>query len=284
VRVIQEASVSVEDERCWHATPAERATAELISSAPLDPRSVVRILLRSPRIVPDAVRLATSAAYTGMWSSTGLRALLNSERVLQAMPAVARGAAQWAPEEPFSSVLVSQLSGTVEALELGCGSGRISRLAAPHVGRLVCADVSDTMLRNTQNTLASCSNVEYVRLNGRDLAELPDGRFDVVYAHAVFYLFDLVQLLGMAEEVRRVLRPAGRSIISFRTIDDPVSAEQALHDARLVRSRGVGSGRFRPYTLDQLRKIFELAEMPLVDVQASEAGDPSHYLVLTGKK
>ena len=268
----------------WRASRGQRDQAEQIASSPLTPRSVLRILVHSPTIIPDALRMAASAAYTGMWSSTGLRALLNSQRVLLALPELARGAAQWAPEEPFTSVLRSHLSVEQVVLELGCGSGRISRLVAPRVGRLYCADVSDTMLRETEQALEGARHVHYIRLNGRDLSALPDSHFDVVYAHAVFYLFDLVQLLGMLEEVRRVLRPGGMSVISFRTIEDPVSASQALHDARLVRSRGVGSGRFRPYTLVQLKKMFELVQMPLVDVQESEAGDPSHYLVLTGQK
>jgi SAM-dependent methyltransferase len=272
--------LSNHDVRRWQATSDERAIAEEAASTPLSPRVVRNILFHSPRIIPDAVRLATSAAYTGMWSSSGLRALLNSQRVLQAVPGVARGAAQWAPEEPFIGTITSRVAPDHFALELGCGSGRISRQVAPRVERLCCGDVSATMLRETRAT--EFSHIEYLQLDGRTLSGVPDEVFDVVYAHAVFYFFELVPALGMLDEIRRVLRPGGFCIISFRTIDDPVSASEAMEDARLVRRRGLGGGRFRPYTVAQLTSMFDLAGLPVVDSQWSEPCDPSGYVVLTG--
>ena len=276
-------SVHQQQTRRWLVTADDETRAEVAASAPLSPKAVAKILMRSPRIIPDAVRLAASAAYRGMWSNSGLRALLNSQRVLQAVPGVARGAAQWANPEPFVGTVTSRVLPHHVALELGCGSGRISRHVAPRVGRLYCGDVSTTMLRETRTTLSEYSHIESVLLDGRTLSGLPDGRFDLVYAHAVFYFFDLVPALGMLDEIRRVLRPGGLCIISFRTIDDPVSASVAMEDARLVRGRGLGSGRFRPYTLSQIESMFALVGLPVIDEQSSEAGDPSGYAVVVGK-
>lgn len=271
-------------DRRWQATEAERRMAEDISSAPLGPAAVARILVRSPRIIPDALRLAAGAAYAGMWSSSGLRALLNSERAGQLLPHLARGAALWAPEEPFVSTLSGLLSPDARALEIGCGSGRISRHVSPRVGALVCSDVSTTMLRDTQCTLRGYEDVEYVLLDGRSLMGLPDGGFDLVYAHAVLYFFDLVPALGMLDEIRRVLAPGGKCVLSFRVIDDSRSADDALQDARRVRARGLGSGRFRPYTEAQVSSMFELAQLPLTSSVSSEPDSIGGYTVFIGAK
>src|SRR5205807_1056826 len=115
------------------------------------------------------------------------------------------------------------------------------------------------------------------------LAGLPTATFDVVYAHAVFFLFDLVPALGLFDEIRRILRPGGAAVISFRTIDQPVWAAQALTDSRIAMRRGHGAGRFRPYTTAQLEAMLDLVGMPAVDRRASEGDDPQGYVVLTAK-
>lgn len=258
--------------------------AEDASSSPLGPAAVGRILLRAPRIIPDALRLAAGAAYAGMWSSSGLRALLNSERAGQLTPHLARGAALWAPEEPFVSTLSGLLYPDTRALEIGCGSGRISRHVAPRVRSLVCSDVSATMLNDTRRTLGAYAAVEYRLLDGRSLTGLADGTFDLVYAHAVFYYFDLVPALGMLDEVRRVLAPGGMCVLSFRVINDRRAADDAMQDARRVRARGLGSGRFRPYTEAQVRSMFELAGLPVASSVASEPASTGSYTVFIGAK
>jgi SAM-dependent methyltransferase len=267
----------------WQPTAEQEAEAEAAVAAPMGAKTVAKVLLRSPRIIPDAFRLALSAGYTGMWSSSGLRALLNSERVLQAVPGVARGAAHWAGLEPFVGTVTSRLRGDEVALELGCGSGRVSRHIAPKVGRLCCSDVSSTMLHETRRTLGAFGNVEYALLDGRTLARFDAASFDVVYAHAVFYFFDLVPALGMLDEIQRVLRPGGWCILSFRTIDEPASAEVALRDARVVRNRGLGSGRFRPYTRGQIEALYELVGLRVVAVETTSGGDRSAYIVVAGE-
>ena len=169
------------------------------------------------------------------------------------------------------------------ALDLGCGPGRIARHVAPRVRRLVCADVSRVMINRARTHLADHSNVEYKLVDGRTLAAFPTATFDVVYAHAVFFLFDLVPALGLLDEVCRILRTGGAAVISFRTIDEPLWAAQALTDSRIAMRRGHGAGRFRPYTTAQLEAMLELVGMPLVERRASDCDDPQGYVVLTAR-
>jgi SAM-dependent methyltransferase len=266
----------------WEATDEERRIAEAVSK-PLMPKEVARVLLRSPGVVPEAIRLGAGAAVEGVWTSSGLRNLLNAERVREALPDLVPGAAFYSPEQPFLDALLKCLGSELTALDLGCGPGRIARHVAPRVRRLVCADVSRLMITHARNHLADHSNIDYRLVGGRTLGGLPTASFDVVYAHAVFFLFDLVPTLGLLDEVCRVLRPGGAAVISFRTIDCPLWAAQALTDSRVAMRRGHGAGRFRPYTTAQLEAMFELVGMPVVDRCTSDGDDPQGYVVFTAK-
>jgi ubiquinone/menaquinone biosynthesis C-methylase UbiE len=266
----------------WEATDEERRVADAVSK-PLTPKEVARVLLRSPGVVPEAIRIGVGAAAEGLWTSTGLKNLLNAERGQQALPDLVPGAAFYSPEQPFLDALLKCLGSEFTALDLGCGSGRIARHVAPQVRRLVCADVSRLMINRARTHLADHSNIDYRLVGGRSLGGLATATFDVVYAHAVFTLFDLVPALGLLDEVCRVLRPGGAAVISFKTIDRPLWAAQALTDTRLAMRRGRGAGRFRPYTTGQLEAMFELVGMPVVDRCSSDGDDPRGYVVLTGK-
>jgi SAM-dependent methyltransferase len=266
----------------WEATEEERRLAAAVSKQ-LTPKEVVRVLLRSPGVIPEAVRIGVGAASEGVWASSGLRNLLNAERVRQALPELAPGAAYYAPEQPFLDALLKCLGSEATVLDLGCGSGRIARHVAPHVRHVVCADVSRLMINRARANLAAHSNIDYRLVGGRRLDGLATATFDVVYAHAVFFLFDLVPALGILDEVSRVLRPGGAAVISIKTIDHPLRAAEALTDARLAMRRGRGAGRFRPYTTAQFEAMFELVGMPVVDRCATDGDDPQGYIVLTAR-
>jgi SAM-dependent methyltransferase len=266
----------------WEATAEERRRAAAVSG-PLTPKEVARILLRSPRAIPEAIRIGLGSAMNGLWTSSGLRNLLNAERVRQALPDLVPGAGLYSPEQPFLDALLKCLDSDATVLDLGCGSGRMARHVAPLVRHLVGADVSRLMINRARDQLADHPNVEFRLLSERSLDGLTTAAFDVVYAHAVFYLFDLVPALGHLDEVRRVLRPGGIAVISFRTIDQPNWAAQALNDTRGAMCRGLGAGTFRPYTTAQLEAMFNLAGMRVVDRCSSDQADLRGYVVLTGR-
>jgi SAM-dependent methyltransferase len=266
--------------RRWEATDEERKRADA-ASKPLTRKEVTRVLLRSPGVVPEAIRFAVRAAADGVWASTGLRNLLTAERVRQALPDLVPGAACFAAEQPFVEALLRCLGSEGTALDLGCGPGRIARHVAPHVRRLVCADVSRFMIDSARTHLAAYSNIDYRLVGGRTLGGFPTASFDVVYAHAVFFAFDLLPALGLLDEVSRILRPGGAAVISFKTIDRPLWATQALSETRLVMRQGRGAAHFRPYTTGQLEAMFELVGMPVVERCASDGDDPRGYVVLT---
>jgi ubiquinone/menaquinone biosynthesis C-methylase UbiE len=99
-------------------------------------------------------------------------------------------------------------------LDIGCGSGRILRAAAPHVGVAIGVDVSPLMLQAARRHAAGCGNITVLRTSGRDLAVFADAQFDLVCAVDAFpYLV----MSGLAEihlqEAARVLRPDGKLLV-----------------------------------------------------------------------
>src|SRR5690606_17916463 len=90
---------------------------------------------------------------------------LSGERLRQAAPGAATGAL-WYGDEEFVSVMDPLLHERAEVLEIGAGAGRVSRLVAPKVRRLVCTDLAETLLREAEANLAGHDNVEFVQVEG----------------------------------------------------------------------------------------------------------------------
>lgn len=96
-----------------------------------------------------------------------------------------------------------------EILEVGCGGGHV--LEQFPLSKLTGVDVSGRMLEKTA-----------ARLEGRDLRllkgelrdlDLPDTSYDrIICSEVIEHVVDPVELL---EQIRRLLRPGGRAIITF---------------------------------------------------------------------
>lgn len=109
---------------------------------------------------------------------------------------------------------VASLRSDERVLELGAGTGALSRLVAPRLepdGRLVLLDGSPRMLQVAARVLrgAGCRNVTLV---SRDMRALPfaEGDFDVVLCSMGYF----EESQKAAREAFRVLRPKGRIAIA----------------------------------------------------------------------
>ena len=96
-----------------------------------------------------------------------------------------------------------------EALEVGCGEGRVSR-ALKACGYSVMAADPVWELVNAAREAQSAD--AYVIASGTDLP-FEDARFDLVMAYNV--LMDVEDVRATLKEIRRVLRPAGMLVISI---------------------------------------------------------------------
>jgi arsenite methyltransferase len=136
-----------------------------------------------------------------------------------------------AAAESFAGVAnpweLGRLSPGERVLDLGCGAGTDSLVAAQMVGgegRVTGIDMTLEMLAKARSaaTRMGAENVDFVEGEVERLT-FPDGTFDVVISNGVI---DLVpDKDAVFAELHRVLRPGGRIQIADVTIQNPVSEE-----------------------------------------------------------
>lgn len=115
------------------------------------------------------------------------------------------------------------------ALEIGCGMGRMQQALSPHLAEVHGVDVSPGMIAAARQRCAGLSNVHLAASSGHDLAGLPSGHFDLVFAVDSFpYIEQAGEELIEAyfEEVDRVLRPGGDFVILNYSYRDDLASDQ----------------------------------------------------------
>lgn len=241
-----------------------------VTSRPIGPLGFARLLLRAPYLIPETVRVLAGCART-ITASSALSSLVHAERAREVVPDAAIGAG-WYPEDEFLAALMPRLGPTLDVLELGCGSGRLSRHVPERVRSLVCTDLSRAMVEEARRTLARHANVEVRVTNGFELREFADRSFDLVFAAGVIGYIDPVQLLGLLDEVRRVLRDGGELLFSVALIDEQQVAESLLAAARAAAKHRRPSGIVdRPYCLAQIDGLLRLSGLELVEPRPGES-------------
>lgn len=133
---------------------------------------------------------------------------------------------------PFATALLDTAALQVgeRVLDIACGTGVVTRLAAELVGPLGAVaglDVNPAMLAVAQSVPSSGAAIEWHEANAESLP-LPDGSFDVVVSSlGLQFVADKTSAL---REMRRVLAPEGRLAIGTVGPTPPLFAilEQAL--------------------------------------------------------
>ena len=103
-----------------------------------------------------------------------------------------------------------------DALEIGCGIGRLMVPLCSRVRSVVGTDVSSGMISAATRRLKGFSNTSVQMTTGQDLSEFGSGSMDLVYSVDAF---PYMVLSGHAlverhfQEIRRVLRTAGHFVL-----------------------------------------------------------------------
>jgi SAM-dependent methyltransferase len=112
----------------------------------------------------------------------------------------------WAYRDAFATFVGR---GEGEALEVGCGEGRVSRELKRCGYRVTAADA----VKELADAAAQADSADAYAV--APVTELPfeDGRFDLVVAYNM--LMDVDDVRAAVKEMRRVLRPGGEVVISI---------------------------------------------------------------------
>ena len=98
----------------------------------------------------------------------------------------------------------------MKVLEIGCGTGRMTRAFAQVFGEVYGVDISGEMIAKGTQALAAVTNAHLVQNSGADLQVLGDIQFDFAFSYIVFQHIPSREVIyNYAREVYRLLRPGG---------------------------------------------------------------------------
>lgn len=108
--------------------------------------------------------------------------------------------------------LAAERRAPVRALDVGCGTGNVTAHLMASGARVTAADVSERLLARVRERFGASGKLDgTVTLNGRDLAGLPDGGFDLVVTYSV--LHHVPDYLALVREMARVAALGGIVVI-----------------------------------------------------------------------
>jgi ubiquinone/menaquinone biosynthesis C-methylase UbiE len=115
-------------------------------------------------------------------------------------------------------------------LDLGAGTGKLSRLLTPAFGRVVAVEPADPMRR----LLATiCPEAEALAGTAQEIP-LEDASVDAVFAAEAFHWFDDERALA---EIARVLRPRGALVLMWNVPAGPTERSIAAVEQFLAERR-----------------------------------------------
>lgn len=167
---------------------------------------------------PDS-ELAHSEITTKMREEWDQRARENARHY------VATGKVDWNDEEYFESgrenvrrEILTDMGNICQGkdpkemtvLEIGCGSGRITRALSEVFGQVYAVDISGEMIRQARQSLADRPNAHVFQNSGADLSVVGDVRVDFAFSFIVFQHIPSREVIrSYVREVHRLLRPGG---------------------------------------------------------------------------
>lgn len=193
----------------------------------------------------------------------------------------ANGKTPWLPEEFFETgrqyfadvFRQWQQYGTASdhCVEIGCGSGRITKQLAAQFHRVTALDVSPAQLESAQRLLGSeASNVTFALVTAPVLP-VEAASCDGVFCCEVFQHLDPASAIGdYLREAYRVLRPSG--IICFqlpvRGVHRPSLLSSQIRNAMLSLLRRLGRRRMMIYRRYSAPLIFKmLSDAGFTDIE-----------------
>lgn len=121
--------------------------------------------------------------------------------------------------------LLALVEPTMAVGDLGCGTGQVSELIAPHVAKVIAVDGSTDMVHAARKRLKGVSHVE-VRRGDMEALPIDDDQLDAAIAALV--LHHVPEPARAIAEMHRVLKPGGRALIVDMLPHDRVEYQQQM--------------------------------------------------------
>ena len=121
--------------------------------------------------------------------------------------------------------LLALIDATLTVGDLGCGTGQVSEMLAPHVARMIAVDGSTEMVQAAKRRLKGVPHAD-VRRGDIEALPIDDGQLDVaIVALVLHHVPDPGRALA---EVKRVLRPRGRVLLVDMLPHDRIEYQQQM--------------------------------------------------------
>lgn len=104
---------------------------------------------------------------------------------------------------------------TGDALDFGCGVGRLTQALSERFDRVVGVDISDSMVKKAQSLIGSQSRVRFVRSLEPNLSFLSDKCIDFVYSNITLQHIDPRVSQEYIREFIRVLKAGGVAVFQL---------------------------------------------------------------------
>ncbi|HVW80786.1 MAG TPA: class I SAM-dependent methyltransferase [Mycobacteriales bacterium] len=136
-----------------------------------------------------------------------------------------------------------------DALDFGCGPGRLTYALAAHFSHAVGVDISAPMIELAERRRGTVQNCDFICNDRDDLSVLLDASFDFVYSRIVLQHMPAALALGYVSEFVRILRPGGLALFQIpEPLLSPLAQARrglshllrgASDDAKTIRMFGV---------------------------------------------
>lgn len=212
------------------------------------PLSVVNRVLAPANLKIDSVRTRAWDRFFERWISEAKSKGIDPNDV---------GDIEWendALSRGLDEFYLPRISETAVVLELGPGSGRLSRHLVGKVKNLVLVDYSPAVTKWLTTYLNGKGDHEVRLIETPGLPGMPPRSVDVAFAHGVVEHFDQEVLVAFLVDLERVLKPGAQFVFTFNDLSSP-EARKYLTDAGGVAT----PNRFRfyePAALERLGHMF----------------------------
>jgi ubiquinone/menaquinone biosynthesis C-methylase UbiE len=149
------------------------------------------------------------------------------------------------PGYPTKAVELPRLPPTAAVLDLGAGTGKLTRLLVTRFGRVAAVEPAAAMRRLLADI---CPEAEALAGSAEEIP-LADASVDAVFAAEAFHWFDGDRALA---EIARVLRPGGALVLMWNLPDRPIEPSTAAVD-RLILERAPRDLEYDPGDLNARR-------------------------------